>query len=88
MFFPTAFSPNGDGENDILKMEGRLAEEVYWVVYNRWGERMYEAFNIDDAWDGTYKGVEQPAETYGYYYRIRCAGNEVREKKGNVTLIR
>lgn len=88
VFFPTGFSPNGDGENDILKMESRYTSEVYWMIYNRWGEKVFEANDINDVWDGKYKGQPQPAETYGYYYRIRCLNEQVREKKGNITLLR
>ena len=88
MFFPTAFSPNGDGENETLKMEGRYATEVYWMIYNRWGEKVFESFSIDSFWDGTYQGKAQPVETYGYYYRIVCLDGTVKEKRGNVTLIR
>ena len=88
IFLPTGFSPNGDGENDMLKMEGRFADEVYWAVYNRWGEKVFEANSLDEYWDGRYRGTLQPAETYGYYYRIRCQDGQVREKKGNLTLIR
>lgn len=88
IFFPTGFSPNNDGENDALKLEGNLVEEVYWVVYNRWGEKVFEADDVDDAWDGTFRGQPQPAETYGYYLRVRCIGGEQSEKKGNVTLLR
>lgn len=88
IFFPTAFSPNGDHENDILKLEGSYVEEVYWAVYNRWGQLLFEAFSPDDAWDGTYKGEPQPAETYGYYLRVRCPNEKELVKKGNVTLLR
>lgn len=88
IFFPTAFSPNGDGENDVLKLEGNLTEEVYWAIYNRWGEKVFEANAIDEAWDGRYKGQEQPLETYGYYLRVRCVGGRELRQKGNVTLLR
>jgi len=88
VFFPTGFSPNGDGENETLKLESKFATEVYWVIYNRWGEKIFEADSIDDAWDGTYHGKPQPAETYGYYLRIKCVDGQERIKKGNVTLLR
>jgi gliding motility-associated-like protein len=88
VFFPTGFSPNGDTENDVLKMESAYTEEVYWVVYNRFGEKVFEANDINQSWDGTLNGVDQPAETYGYYYRVRCIGGELYEQKGNVTLFR
>jgi len=88
VFFPTGFSPNGDGQNDVLKMESNIVTEVYWVVYNRWGEKLFEADSLDDAWDGNYLGKPQPAETYGYYLRVRCADGQESFKKGNVTLLR
>jgi len=88
IFFPTGFSPNGDGENEVLKLEGNFIEEAYWTIYNRWGERVFEANSADEVWDGTFGGRPQPAETYGYYLRVRCVGGEVAVKKGNVTLLR
>ncbi len=88
VFFPTGFSPNGDGENDQLQLESRFVEEVYWAIYNRWGQKIFETDEPDGAWDGTFKGEPQPAETYGYYLRVRCLGGTVTEKKGNVTLLR
>lgn len=90
VFFPTGFSPNGDGENDALKLEATVPPtEMYWAIYNRWGEKIFETTNFDDAWDGTYRGQEQPAETYGYVLRVVCAvGQEPLFKQGNVTLLR
>lgn len=88
VFFPTGFSPNGDGENDALRLESRFVDEVYWAVYNRWGQKVFETYDPEGEWDGTFKGEPQPVETYGYYYRVRCLGGTVSEKKGNVTLLR
>lgn len=88
IFFPTAFSPNGDGENDVLRLYSRFAEEVYWVIYNRWGQKLFETRDPDGFWDGTFQGVPQPVETYGYYLRVRCLGGALLEKKGNVTLLK
>lgn len=88
IFFPTGFSPNGDGENDLLQLEGNFIEEAYWAIFNRWGEKVFEALSVDDAWDGSYQGRPQPAETYGYYLRIRCVDGATNLKKGNVTLLR
>jgi gliding motility-associated-like protein len=88
LFFPNAFSPNGDGENDVLQLEGRYLESVYWVIYNRFGQKIFEADSPDDAWDGSYEGKAQPNETYGYYLRVSCPDGQVLEKKGNVSLLR
>ncbi|MBL7803886.1 MAG: gliding motility-associated C-terminal domain-containing protein [Saprospiraceae bacterium] len=88
LFFPTGFSPNGDGANDALKPEGRFIESVYWVIYNRWGEKIFETTSPEEAWDGTYKGQPLPPETFGYYIRVNCIGGAIWEKKGNVSLLR
>lgn len=88
VFFPTGFSPNGDGENDELALESRFAEEVYWAVYNRWGQKVFETNRLGDTWDGTFKGEPQPAETYGFYLRAICPGGTEMVRKGNVTLLR
>jgi gliding motility-associated-like protein len=88
VFFPTGFSPNGDNENDILKLEAAFEVETYWMVYDRWGEKLFEAKSVNDFWDGTYKGKPMPAETYGYYLRVQCLNGTELVKKGNVTLLR
>ncbi len=88
VFLPTGFSPNGDGENDVLQLESRFAEEVYWAVYNRWGQKVFETDRIEDGWDGTFKGEPQPTETYGFYLRAICPGGTELVRKGNVTLLR
>lgn len=90
IFFPSAFTPNNDGENDVLRVRARpvLVLDVYWVIYNRWGQKMFEATNLNDAWDGTYKGKELPPDVYGFYLTINCPGGEKFVKQGNVTLLR
>lgn len=90
IFFPSAFTPNGDGENDELRLRARppLVLEVNWVIYNRWGQKMFEAQNLNDAWDGTYKGQQLPPDVYGFYLTVSCPGGETFTKKGNVTLLR
>lgn len=88
VFFPNAFSPNGDGANDVLYLRGVNVTEVYFAIYNRWGEKVYESFSKDDGWDGTFRGKELPPDVYGFYLRVRCADNEEFYKQGNVTLFR
>lgn len=90
VFFPTAFSPNGDGENDVLQLETSLdITEVYWAIYNRWGEKLFEATTLDAQWDGSYQGQMQVSETYGYVLRVVCAdGQDPLFLKGNVSLLR
>ncbi|MCF8295022.1 MAG: PKD domain-containing protein [Bacteroidales bacterium] len=85
---PSLFSPNGDGHNDFLYVRGwGIHELLEFSIYNRWGERIYRSNDIEQGWDGTYKGVMQPAETYFYYVRVRMFSEEIFEKSGSTTLI-
>jgi gliding motility-associated-like protein len=88
VFFPNAFTPNGDGENDFLKVFGNYIEEVHWVIYNRWGQKMFEANSVFDEWDGRFDGKELGADVFGYYLEVRCVGGAEYFRKGNVTLLR
>jgi gliding motility-associated-like protein len=62
--------------------------EVYWAVWNRWGELIYEANSIDDVWDGSYKGKDQSSDVFAYVLKVKCPGGETFTKKGNVSLIK
>ena len=88
VFFPNAFSPNGDGTNDFLQLEGIDIEEVTWAIYDRWGEKLFEADSADDRWDGIYLGKTLPPDSYAFYLRVRCIGGRESIRKGNVTLLR
>jgi gliding motility-associated-like protein len=88
VFFPNVFSPNGDGNNDVLKVESVVVDEVYFVIYNRWGEKVFEGNSVDSAWDGTHNGEPVSSDVYGYYLQARCVNGKVYEEKGNVTVLR
>ena len=65
IYVPKAFSPNNDGTNDLLKpiLVG-IQEFHYFTVYNRWGNIIFTTTDPNQGWDGTFKGVAQPVETY------------------------
>src|SRR5699024_8759992 len=88
IFVPRAFSPNGDGVNDILYVRGESIDEVEFIVYDRWGEKVFETRNLDQGWDGTHNGNVLPPDVYGYYLNVSCIGGGTYEEKGNVTIIR
>ena len=90
IFFPNAFSPNNDGENDMLRVRARDAfvDEVYWIVYNRWGEKVFESNDLNEVWDGRFNGELVSPDAYGYYLRVTCTDGDVFEKRGNVTVLR
>jgi gliding motility-associated-like protein len=88
IFVPNAFTPNGDGENDVVLVRGGGITDLTFSIFNRWGE---EVFTTDDqslGWDGTYKG--DPAEPAVFVYQLRavCDDGDTYFEKGNITLIR
>ncbi len=85
---PTAFSPNGDGVNDIFNILNRdkFAVSIFHI-YNRWGELIFS--DATSGWDGTYKQTEQPIGTYVFYVALKSiATGKQHSFKGNVTLLR
>jgi len=88
VFIPKAFSPNSDGHNDILFVRSLILDEFYFVVYNHWGQKVFETHDLKTGWDGKFKGKECPNGVYDYYFRGVCVEGEILEKRGNVMLIR
>lgn len=88
IFVPNTFTPNNDGLNDILFVRGNYIDEMEFYIYNRWGELVFESFNKDIGWDGTFKGELLRTDVYGYYLKVNCFGGETFFKRGNVTLLR
>jgi gliding motility-associated-like protein len=87
-FIPNAFSPNGDGENDLLRVRGLIVKELLLRVFDRWGELVFETTDRDGTWDGTYKGKKLDPDVYDYYLKVTCIDEQVSIVKGNITLIR
>lgn len=89
IFVPKAFTPNGDDSNDYFRVRGVNMTELYFVVWDRWGEKMYETNEVNHiGWDGIFKGVASTPDSYAWYARVRCADGLVWERKGNVTLLK
>jgi gliding motility-associated-like protein len=88
VYVPNAFTPNGDGKNDVLFVRSEITEDLLFRVYNRWGELVFETRDISKGWDGKFKGKLIDPDTYDYYLEVTCAGGEQQIIKGNTTLIR
>ncbi len=65
VFVPNAFSPDGDGYNDVISVEGNQLTDINFVIYNRWGESVFETKTLGAGWDGRYKGKDSPPDVYG-----------------------
>ena len=88
LFIPTAFSPNGDGNNDVFRIANFGFQRVSeFSVYNRWGQQVFYS-NDNRGWDGTYRGAEQDGGTYYYVIRAAFADGHVETFKGDVILVR
>lgn len=85
---PTAFSPNNDGNNDILFVKGIGVQEFVFKLYNRWGELVFETTRLGRGWDGRVNGIPQEQEVYVYTLEAILENTQTVTKKGNVTLIR
>lgn len=88
LYIPNAFSPNGDGKNDVLFVRGNYITKLYFAVYDRWGQKMFETKDITRGWDGTFKGKKIDPAVFGYYLEGECEGGDKFFKKGNVTLLK
>ena len=89
LFAPNAFTPDGDGINDIFEVQGFGEEAAKFVVYDRWGELLYEMRDGKPRWDGFYNGdlVKQDVYVYQLEYRSFCS-NAVVSTTGHVTVVR
>jgi gliding motility-associated-like protein len=87
-FVPNAFSPNGDGLNDVINVHGFCIGTFNLQIFNRWGEKVFESTSKSDGWDGTFRGKNMDTGVFVY----RADGITIDGKpfniKGNITLIR
>ncbi|MBI5219885.1 MAG: gliding motility-associated C-terminal domain-containing protein [Bacteroidia bacterium] len=89
IYIPNAFYPGSTNEeNKKLKVYTNMADEVYFAIYDRWGEVVFETTNIHQGWDGTFRGKNLDPAVFVYHLKVTCLNGEVFEKKGNITLIR
>lgn len=86
---PDAFTPNGDGRNDVFRIISKGNQSVkQFIIVNRWGQRVFQTTNQYQGWDGRLNGVMQDMGTYSYYIRYTCTDGRTLEKKGDVILLK
>jgi gliding motility-associated-like protein len=88
IFIPDIFSPNDDGQNDILYVRGKGIKELDFIIYDRWGEKVFETNDLNTGWDGTYKGDKLFTAVFVYYIKVAFYDGNNYEGKGNITLVR
>ena len=88
VFVPSGFSPNNDGENDILCVYSDCMEHMTFSIYNRWGEKVYTTSSMTICWDGTWKGKELNSAVFVYVLEGSLINGQIVQQKGNISLIR
>ena len=89
LYIPTAFTPNSDGLNDIFKPSlAGIRQLVYFRIFDRRGELLYQTSQPGKGWDGTFNGMLQPSGTYIFAARAIDYLGKTIEQKGTVVLIR
>ncbi len=85
---PNAFSPNGDGINDCIKViHTTKFTDFYFTVYNRWGEKVFETANPEECWNGEHKSKAAEMGVYAYFLKAETSCGKI-FKKGDITLLR
>ena len=87
-FIPNGFSPQGDGVNDEFMVFGEALKDYYLIIYNRWGEKVFESNVQSLGWDGTFKGEPLNPGVFSYFFEgVYLDGKKI-TKKGSLTLLR
>jgi len=92
IFIPNAFTPDGDGLNDVFKAKGAFVELFEMQIFDRWGNLVFQSGNINEGWDGSdeqnsgkYIGESQ---VYTYNYRAQSVAGRISRGQGKVTVVR
>ena len=89
VFVPNAFTPNGDGLNDVFSIYAAGTYKLKKLtICNRWGKQIYTSTDVDFSWNGTWKNKDQPHDVYVYYLELEKQKGKKVIKKGTVLLIR
>ncbi len=87
-YIPNAFTPNGDGMNDYFSVSTIGAVKFEFLIFNRWGELIYETEDEYFRWDGKYKGETVPLGVYVYQFYMEDIRGEHHLKRGHITILK
>lgn len=90
VFVPNAFSPNGDGLNELaVPIVTCILQNYSFSIFNRWGEKIFESNEIGQGWDGIYKNQKQPTDNYIFYLNYQLVDSDKQEEQhGSLMLLR
>jgi gliding motility-associated-like protein len=87
-YIPNAFSPNGDGYNDVFYVYGKAITNIKLLIFDRWGAQVFESNDLGFGWDGLYKGSDAQSSVFVYYVELYFENGDRVEEKGSITLLR
>jgi gliding motility-associated-like protein len=85
---PNAFTPTSGDVNSKIFVRGFAIGKMKFIIWNRWGQKVFETEDRRTGWDGKYKGVIQPMDAYAYTLEVEFTDGTKATKKGDITLIR
>jgi len=88
VFIPNVFAPNETMYNNILYVRSTCIASMDFLIFDRWGNKVFESQNLNDGWDGTYKGQAMNTATFVWVLKATLQDGTSIDKKGNVTLVR
>jgi gliding motility-associated-like protein len=89
LYMPNAFTPNGDGINDLFRVKyPGFIKTFHMAIYNRWGAIVFQTENPLDGWNGRYRNTDQPAGNYIWQISLTTLEGEKEQARGNVILLR
>ncbi len=88
IYVPNTFTPDGNLFNPIFKPEGGNLVEFHMIIFNRWGEILFESYNFDIGWDGTYGGKVCPDGTYIWVINYKDINNKKERLIGHINLLK
>lgn len=88
IYVPNAFTPNGDGLNDVFNAKGHYINKFDMMIFDRWGEQIFSSNDINKGWDGTVKGKIAENSVYVWKIMVIDVQHKRHELTGHVTLIK
>ncbi len=88
IYIPNTFTPNGDDLNDVLYTPGTNIVKYQFMIYNRWGNLVFESDDMGKGWDGTYKGEPVKEDVYNYYLFAEGIDHAVYKKTGFIAVVK
>jgi trimeric autotransporter adhesin len=87
-YVPNTFTPNNNGKSDYFTVRSNAISTMRMMIFNQWGEKIFETSSQLPGWDGTYKGKQQPIGVYVYVLNMTMLDGTTVNKKGTINLIR